>query len=58
MDVTSVPRRELRSRMGIVLQDTWLFGGTIRDASAERVFEARTHGGVRRGPGNPALLLD
>ncbi|UKA56585.1 ABC transporter ATP-binding protein/permease [Arthrobacter sp. FW305-BF8] len=31
VDVTSVPRRELRSRMGMVLQDTWLFGGTIRD---------------------------
>ena len=29
--VTSVPRRELRSRLGMVLQDTWLFGGTIRD---------------------------
>ena len=24
-------RRELRSRIGMVLQDTWLFGGTIRD---------------------------
>ena len=31
VDVTAVPRRELRSRMGMVLQDTWLFGGTIRD---------------------------
>ncbi|MCQ6270117.1 ABC transporter ATP-binding protein/permease [Pseudarthrobacter sp. R1] len=31
VDVTSVPRRELRSRMGMVLQDTWLFAGTIRD---------------------------
>lgn len=31
VDVTTVPRRELRSRMGMVLQDTWLFGGTIRD---------------------------
>jgi ATP-binding cassette, subfamily B, multidrug efflux pump len=31
VDITSVPRRELRSRMGMVLQDTWLFGGTIRD---------------------------
>ncbi|WP_280113761.1 ABC transporter ATP-binding protein [[Micrococcus luteus] ATCC 49442] len=31
VDVTSVPRRELRSRLGMVLQDTWLFGGTIRD---------------------------
>lgn len=30
VDVTSVPRRELRSRLGMVLQDTWLFGGTIR----------------------------
>jgi ABC-type transport system involved in Fe-S cluster assembly fused permease/ATPase subunit len=31
VDVTSVPRRELRSRLGMVLQDTRLFGGTIRD---------------------------
>ncbi|MDR6558924.1 ATP-binding cassette subfamily B protein [Arthrobacter pascens] len=31
VDVTAVSRRELRSRMGMVLQDTWLFGGTIRD---------------------------
>jgi ATP-binding cassette, subfamily B, multidrug efflux pump len=48
VDVTSVPRRELRSRMGMVLQDTWLFGGTIRDniaygrpsASEEEILEA------------------
>ncbi|WP_454811713.1 ABC transporter ATP-binding protein [Paenarthrobacter nitroguajacolicus] len=31
VDVTSLSRQELRSRMGMVLQDTWLFGGTIRD---------------------------
>ncbi len=31
VDVTSMARHELRSRMGMVLQDTWLFGGTIRD---------------------------
>lgn len=31
VDVTSVPRAELRDAMGMVLQDTWLFGGTIRD---------------------------
>ncbi|YCI72049.1 ABC transporter ATP-binding protein/permease [Arthrobacter sp. R1-13] len=31
VDVTSMTRHELRSRMGMVLQDTWLFGGTIRD---------------------------
>lgn len=30
-DVTAMTRNELRSRMGMVLQDTWLFGGTIRD---------------------------
>jgi ATP-binding cassette subfamily B protein len=30
-DVASMPRRELRSKIGMVLQDTWLFGGTIRD---------------------------
>jgi len=30
-DITSMPRRELRSNVGMVLQDTWLFGGTIRD---------------------------
>jgi len=26
-----MPRSELRSRIGMVLQDTWLFAGTIRD---------------------------
>ena len=31
VDVTTMTRDELRSRMGMVLQDTWLFGGTIRD---------------------------
>jgi len=30
-DIASMPRRELRSNIGMVLQDTWLFGGTIRD---------------------------
>jgi len=30
-DITSMPRRELRSKIGMVLQDTWLFGGTIRE---------------------------
>jgi ATP-binding cassette subfamily B protein len=30
-DITSMPRRELRSNMGMVLQDTWLFSGTIRE---------------------------
>jgi ATP-binding cassette subfamily B multidrug efflux pump len=31
VDVSRMTRRDLRSRMGMVLQDTWLFGGTIRD---------------------------
>ncbi|MET3952757.1 ABC-type multidrug transport system fused ATPase/permease subunit [Arthrobacter sp. UYEF36] len=30
VDVALMSRHELRSRMGMVLQDTWLFGGTIR----------------------------
>ncbi|MDR1833334.1 MAG: ABC transporter ATP-binding protein/permease [Propionibacteriaceae bacterium] len=31
VDIASVPRRQLRERIGMVLQDTWLFEGTIRD---------------------------
>ncbi|MCE1175085.1 MAG: ATP-binding cassette domain-containing protein, partial [Propionibacteriales bacterium] len=31
VDVAAVPRRTLRSQIGMVLQDTWLFGGSIRD---------------------------
>jgi ATP-binding cassette subfamily B protein len=31
IDIASMPRDKLRSNMGMVLQDTWLFGGTIRD---------------------------
>ncbi|MFM7536880.1 MAG: ABC transporter ATP-binding protein [Acidimicrobiales bacterium] len=30
-DISSLPRAELRSMTGMVLQDTWLFGGTIED---------------------------
>ena len=30
-DISKMTRRELRSNMGMVLQDTWLFGGTVRD---------------------------
>ncbi|WP_269209953.1 ABC transporter ATP-binding protein [Nocardioides furvisabuli] len=48
VDIASVPRGVLRGRIGMVLQDTWLFAGTIRDniaygrpdASAEEVLEA------------------
>jgi ATP-binding cassette, subfamily B, multidrug efflux pump len=31
VDIAEMTRDDLRSRMGMVLQDTWLFGGTIRD---------------------------
>jgi ATP-binding cassette subfamily B multidrug efflux pump len=47
-DIASLPRQELRSQMGMVLQDTWLFSGTILenlrygnpDATDEEVKEA------------------
>ena len=47
-DITTIPRRQLRSNVGMVLQDTWLFGGTIRDniaygnprASEDEILEA------------------
>ena len=31
VNIADVPRRELRENIGMVLQDAWLFGGTIRD---------------------------
>jgi ATP-binding cassette, subfamily B, fatty acid transporter len=31
VDIATVSRRALRSRIGMVLQDTWLFGGTIAE---------------------------
>ena len=47
-DISSMPRSQLRSNIGMVLQDTWLFGGTIRDniaygnpdATEEQILEA------------------
>ncbi|MGH9275699.1 MAG: ABC transporter ATP-binding protein, partial [Acidimicrobiales bacterium] len=48
VDIASIARSELRSSLGMVLQDTWLFGGTIRDniaygnqsATEEQILEA------------------
>ena len=48
VDIAAMTRHELRSNMGMVLQDTWLFGGTIReniaygnlDATEEQIHEA------------------
>jgi ATP-binding cassette, subfamily B, fatty acid transporter len=31
VDITTISRQSLRSRTGMVLQDTWLFGGTIAE---------------------------
>jgi len=31
IDIATMSRAELRSQIGMVLQDTWLFGGTIRE---------------------------
>ncbi len=31
IDITELTRDDLRSQVGMVLQDTWLFGGTIRE---------------------------
>ncbi|HEY8526289.1 MAG TPA: ABC transporter ATP-binding protein [Acidimicrobiales bacterium] len=47
-DIATMRRRDLRSHIGMVLQDTWLFGGTIRDniaygnpdATEEQILEA------------------
>ena len=47
-DIAHMRRHDLRSNVGMVLQDTWLFEGTIReniafgnpDATEEQIFEA------------------
>ncbi|WP_445520892.1 ABC transporter ATP-binding protein [Streptomyces sp. NEAU-174] len=48
VDIAAMSREELRSHIGMVLQDTWLFGGTIAEniaygaegASSERIVAA------------------
>ncbi|MEE4597863.1 ABC transporter ATP-binding protein [Streptomyces sp. DSM 41524] len=48
VDIAAMSRQELRSHIGMVLQDTWLFGGTIAEniaygaegASSERIVAA------------------
>jgi len=39
-DISTMRRRDLRSNVGMVLQDTWLFGGTIRENIAYGNLEA------------------
>lgn len=48
LDIAKIPRSQLRSNIGMVLQDTWMFGGTIREniaygnteATEEQILEA------------------
>ena len=40
VDIAAVARADLRRNLGMVLQDTWLFGGTIRDNIAYGNLEA------------------
>ena len=48
VDIAAMPRAALRDQVGMVLQDTWLFAGTIRDniaygrpdATQEQILEA------------------
>lgn len=44
VDIASMTRDDLRSRIGMVLQDTWLFGGTIRENIAYGNTEATEAG--------------
>jgi ATP-binding cassette, subfamily B, multidrug efflux pump len=56
VDTRSMTRHDLRERTGMVLQDTWLFSGTIRDniaygdpaATEEQIVEAATAAYVDR----------
>ena len=50
VDIAEMPRDDLRGRIGMVLQDTWLFEGTVRDniaygrldATEEEIVDAAT----------------
>src|SRR5665811_1938828 len=70
VDIATMDREDLRRGIGMVLQDTWLFGGTIEDnirygregASHEEVIEAArvTHVDrfVRTLPDGYATVID
>ena len=69
MDISRMTRTHLRSLMGMVLQGTWLFGGTIRDniayskenATDEEVYQAaraaRADHFIRTMPDGYATIL-
>ena len=68
-DITDVPRNDVRRRFGMVLQETWLFAGTVReniaygapDASDEQVVDAaraaHAHGFIKRMAGGYDALI-
>ncbi|WUJ12376.1 ABC transporter ATP-binding protein/permease [Actinoplanes sp. NBC_00393] len=70
VDIATMPREQLRSQIGMVLQDTWLFGGTIAEnlsygasdpspASVRRAAEAaHVDGFVRTLPEGYDTLID
>ncbi len=51
-DISHMRRADLRSNVGMVLQDTWLFGGTIRDNIAYGNPRATEERAARRGAGD------
>ncbi|MFJ9723095.1 ABC transporter ATP-binding protein [Streptomyces sp. NPDC101209] len=46
VDIAAMSRDELRARIGMVLQDTWLFGGTIADNIAYGASREVTRGEI------------
>jgi ATP-binding cassette, subfamily B, multidrug efflux pump len=70
VDITRMSREELRDTIGMVLQDTWLFGGTIEeniaygadDPSPQKIIEAAeiAHADrfIRTLPDGYATVLD
>ncbi len=69
-DIRDITRSSLRRRIGMVLQDTWLFGGTVReniayarpDATEEEVVAAaraaHAHSFIKRLPQGYDTVLD
>ncbi|HIZ84829.1 MAG TPA: ABC transporter ATP-binding protein/permease [Firmicutes bacterium] len=69
-DIREITRSSLRRRIGMVLQDTWLFGGTVReniayarpDATKEEVVAAakaaHAHSFIKRLPQGYDTVLD
>lgn len=68
-DISAIKREALRSQFGMVLQDTWLFHGSVRDniaygkenASEEEIMnaarEAYAHSFIKRLPDGYATIL-